>query len=252
VINSGDHSRPWPQMTLARSMLNADMTWRFSRLHRNRARIPLHALLLGITGVGVSRAVWALPGPASAAAESSRADTSERRSPSESSAELALTPGAPDTRADSGHDPGSNPRRYVFAFGGALLTGPAGRTGGFGTIQEGYVRAGVLPWLGLGVSYFNLSVSNTDNYPPVGAQAFAINASWHPLKYSSFDPFLQLGGLRLFNVRGNVYAPAALWVTEAQLGVNLVLPHLAIGVQARRAFGDFAWLMVGFQVEGRI
>jgi len=110
----------------------------------------------------------------------------------------------------------------------------------------------VLPWLGVGIAYFNLSVSNTDNYPPIGAQAFEINASWHPLKYSAFDPFLQLGGLRLFDVSGDVYGPPSPWGTEAQLGVDYVLPHLAVGLQVRRAFGNFDWLMLGFQLEGRI
>jgi len=228
------------------------MACSFSRWHGNRARIPLHAWLVGITVVAVSQVACALPGPAPAAAESSRAVTSEPLAESHGSGEPATTPGARGTRTDSGHDQALNPRSYVLAFGGALLTGPAGLTGGFGTIEEGYVRANALPWLGIGVSFFNLSVSNTDNYPPVGAQAFEINASWHPLKDSSFDPFLQLGGLRLFNVSGDIYGPPSPWGTEAQLGVNCVLPHLAVGLQVRRAFADFDWLMLGFQLEGRI
>ena len=239
-------------LTLARTMLSGAMTSSFPRQRRNRERIPLHALLLGISVVAVSQVAWGLPVPAPTAAESSRADASEPRAPSPRPAEPALAPGAEGTRADAGHDQVSNPRRYVLAFGGALLTGPAGRTGGFGTIEEGYVRASVLPWLGIGVSFFDLSVSYTDNYPPIGAQALEINASWHPLKYASFDPFLQLGGLRLLKVSGNIYGPPSLWSAEAQLGVNYALPHLALGLQVRRAFGDYAWLMLGFQLEGRI
>jgi hypothetical protein len=105
--------------------------------------------------------------------------------------------------------------------------------------------------LGIGVSYLDLSVSNSDNYPPVHAQALELNASWHPLK-GYFDPFLQLGELRLFNVSGNAYRPPSPWSTEGLLGVNLVVPHFAVGLQVRRAVTHFGWLMVGFQLEGRI
>jgi hypothetical protein len=105
--------------------------------------------------------------------------------------------------------------------------------------------------LGIGVSYLDLSVSNTDNYPPVHAQALELNASWHPLKYS-FDPFLQLGELRLFNVSGDAFRPSSPWGTEGQLGVNFVVPHFAMGLQVRRAFTHYGWLMLGFQLEGRI
>jgi len=109
----------------------------------------------------------------------------------------------------------------------------------------------VLPSLGLGIgaSYLDLSVSNTDNYPPVHAQALELNASWHPLKYS-FDPFLQLGELRLFNMSG--YDPPSPWHTEGRFGVNLAVPYLAIGPQVRCGFGHFGWLMVGLQLEARI
>jgi hypothetical protein len=253
VINSGDRSdaAAWPQVTSARTMLNGEMAYPVSWWHRNRAHSRLHALLLGVTVLAVSHVACALPGPARAAAESSRADTSEPPAQSQGLAEPANTPGAQGRRPDSGHDQDLAPRRYLLAFGGAVSTGPAGLTGGFGTIAEGYVRANVLPQLGLGVSYFNLSVSNTDNYSPIGAQALEVNASWHPLKYS-FDPFLQLGELRLFKVNGNVYAPPSPWNTEGQLGVNYVGPHFAIGLQVRSGFGHFGWLMGGFQLEGRI
>jgi hypothetical protein len=179
--------------------------------------------------VTVSQVAWALPPAATA------------------------TPGDQGTRADFNPDQDLAPRRYLLAFGGALATGPAGLTGGFGTIEEGYVRASVLPSLGLGIgaSYLDLSVSNTDNYAPVHAQALELNASWHPLKYS-FDPFLQLGELRLFNVSGNDFRPPSAWSTEGQLGVNLAVPHLAVGLQVRSGFGHFGWLMVGLQLEARI
>src|SRR6187431_2452557 len=122
-------------------MLNGTMAYSFSRWHRNRECGPLHAFLLGLTVVAGSKVAWALPGPAPAAAESSRADTSEPSAQAQGPAEPAIAPVAQSTRADPGHDQGINPRSYRFAFGFAVLTGPAGRTGGFGTIEEGYVRA---------------------------------------------------------------------------------------------------------------
>jgi hypothetical protein len=177
------------------------------------------------------------------------ADPSEPRAQTQGPAEPTATPGDRGTRADSDQDQDLAPRTYLLAFGGAASTGLAGVTGGFGTIEEGYVRARVLPFLGIGVSYFDLSVSNTDNHPPLDAQALELNASWHPLKYS-FDPFLQLGELRLFNVSG--YDPPSPWSTEGRLGVNLAVPHFAIGLHVRSGFGHFGWLMVGLQLEGRI
>ena len=128
----------------------------------------------------------------------------------------------------------------------------------FGSIEEGYVRASVLPpplGLGIGVSYLDLSVSNTDNYSPVHAQALELNASWHPLKHSSVDPFLQLGELRLFNVSGPAeVSPSSPWSTEVLAGVNLAVSHFAIGAQVRSGIGSgkFGWQMVGVQVEVRM
>jgi hypothetical protein len=181
------------------------------------------------------------------------ADPSEPLAQSQGPAAPTATPRDRGIRADSGDDQNLAPRRYLLAFGGALSTGPAGLTGQFGSISEGYVRANVLPPLGLGigVSYLDLSVSNNDNYPPVHAEALELNASWHPLKHS-FDPFLQLGELRLFNVSGNFFRPPSPWSAEGRLGVNLVGPHFAIGLQVRSGFADFGWLMVGLQLEGRI
>ena len=228
------------------------MTNSFAR-RRRRGHGSFPALLLSVSVVAVSRAAWALPPPAASAAESPPVEPSEPRAQTQGPAEPAATPGDRGTRADSGREQDLAPRRYLVAFGGALSTGLAGMTGGFGTIDEGYGRANVLPSLGLGigVSYLDVSVSNTDNYSPVHAQALELNASWHPLKYS-FDPFLQLGELRLFNVSGNAYGPPSPWSTEGRLGVNLAVPYLAVGVQARRAFSHFGWLMLGVQLECRI
>jgi hypothetical protein len=101
-----------------------------------------------------------------------------------------------------------------------------------------------VPSLGIGISYLDLSVSNTDNYPPLHAQALELSASWHPLK-SFFDPFVQLGELRFFNVSDVPYAPQSPWKTEGRLGVNLAVPHFAIGLLLRSGFGHFGWSMLG-------
>ena len=211
------------------------------------------ALLFSITGVAVSQVAWALPGTAAFAAEPPRADPSEPRAQTQGPAESTATPGNRGAAADSSPDQDLASRRYLLAFGGAGATGPAGLTGGFGSIAEGYVRANVLPPLGLGigVSYLDVSASNTDNYSPDHAQALELNASWHPLKYS-FDPFLQLGELRLFNMSVNYFRPPSPWGTEVRLGVNVAVPHFAIGLQVRDAFSHFGWLMAGVQLEGRI
>jgi hypothetical protein len=228
------------------------MAYGFSRRRRGRALGSLDALLFSVTVVAVSQVAWALPRAAAFAAESPPADPSEPHAQTQGPAESTATTGNKGAGAASSPDQDLASRRYLLAFGVALSTGPAGLTGGFGSIVEGYVRANVLPPLGLGigVSYLDLSVSNTDNYSPMNAQALELNASWHPLKYS-FEPFLQLGELRLFNASGN-YGPPSPWSTEGRLGVNLAVRRFAIGLQVRDAFSHFGWLMVGLQLEGRI
>jgi len=60
--------------------------------------------------------------------------------------------------------------------------------------------------------------------------------------------------VRLFNVSGDAlyFGPQSHWSAEAQLGVNYVVPHFALGLQLRRAVGDFDWTMLGLQVEARL
>ncbi len=225
-----------------------------SRRRRNRAPAPFPALLLGVTVVAISQVAWALPRAAAFAAEPPQADQGEPPSQSPDPAQPIGTPDKQRARADSGHDQGSNPRSYLLAVGGAVLTGGVGKGAALGLMEEGHVRVSVLPWLGIGISYLDMSAPNNDNRPPFGAQALALNASWHPLKYSSFDPFLQLGGVRLFNVSGDAlyFGSPSPWSAEAQLGVNYVVPHFALGLQLRRAVGDYDWTMLGLQFEGRI
>jgi hypothetical protein len=129
-----------------------------------------HVLLLGVTVVGVSKVGWTLPRAAALAAESPQAAPREPSAQSQDPAEPTITRGDPRTRADSGDDQGLKPRSYLLAFGGAILTGDAGRGSALGSMEEGYVRAHVLPWLGIGVSYFGLSAPNNDKRPSFSAE----------------------------------------------------------------------------------
>src|SRR5450432_2914258 len=117
------------------------MAYSFSRQRRGRGLGSFPALLLSVTVVTVSQVAWALPGPAPAADESPRATASEPRAQSQGPAEPTATPDNRGTRADSRDNEDLAPSRYLLAFGGTLATGLAGITGGFGTIQEGHVRA---------------------------------------------------------------------------------------------------------------
>jgi hypothetical protein len=117
-----------------------------------------------------------------------------------------------------------------------------------------YVRGQVLPWLGVGVAYLGLSAQSTDNRPTLREQAIEVDASWHPLVECQFDPYVQLGGLKLVEVSGDDFEPNphSRWGAEGQVGMNFVFPHLAIGVQLRHATAGHQWTLLGLQLEGRI
>ena len=127
------------------------MAYSCARRRRSRGPGSFRALLFSFTVVAVLLVSWALPRAVAYAADSSPADPSKARAQSQGPAEPTATPRQLGTRAGSGDDQDLAPRRYLFAFGGALSTGPAGLTGGFGSIEEGYLRASMLLPLGLGI-----------------------------------------------------------------------------------------------------
>jgi len=205
--------------------------------------------LLSITVVTASQTAHALP-PATAQQEegalrlpAAAQRTGDTRVPADGA-----------TRLDDGAGRVENSYSYRVALGGALAMGDPGWGTELGGIQELHGRAQVLPWLGVGLAYFNLTASNNEGRPPFTMQAFELNSSLHPPFESWFDPFLQIGALGVVGVEHNGFDrgpdPRLGW--QGQLGVNLALPHFAVGVHARLGHAERSWTLYGLQVEGRI
>jgi hypothetical protein len=204
--------------------------------------------LLSITVVTVSQTAWALPPAMPLAAPAT---------PQVSLPTAARGPTVPpdaDTPHQDGAELAENSYAYRIALGAALAMGDPGWGTELGGIQELHGRAQVLPWLGVGLAYFNLTASNNEGSPPFKLQALELNSSWHPLFDTWFDPFLQLGALGIVGVQSNAYerGPEPRWGVQGQLGANVVLPHFAIGVHARLGQAEREWTLFGLQIEGRI
>lgn len=218
-------------------------------------RVPVW--LLSLTVVTISQTVWALPPATPLAAEAtpelSLLAASTPSAAARGSAESAVPPDV-GTRVDERADRPENSHAYRLALGGALAMGDPGWGTELGGIQELHGRAQVLPWLGVGLAYFNLTASNNEGDAPFRLQALELNSSWHPLFDTWFDPFLQIGALGIVGVQSSAYerGPEPRWGVQGQLGANVVLPHFAIGVHARLGRAEREWSLFGLQVEGRI
>ncbi len=225
-----------------------------TRLFENLAHGCARVWLLSITVVTASHTAWALPPAAPLAAEvtpgvSLIGPPAAARGSAESTVSLDR-----GTRLDERADHPENSYAYRVALGAALAMGDPGWGTELGGIQELHARVQVLPWLGVGLAYFNLTASNNEGYPPFQLQAVELNSSWHPLFDTWFDPFLQIGALGIVGVQSNEYerGPEPRWGVQGQLGANVVLPHFAIGVHARLGQAEREWSLFGLQVEGRI
>jgi len=224
------------------------------RLLKNMAHGRVPVWLLSITVTAVPQAAWALPAVTPPGAETTpEASLLDPPAAARGSAEPAAPPDG-GTQLGERADRPENPRAYRIALGAALAMGDPGWGTELGGIQELHGRAQVLPWLGVGLAYFNLTASNNEGYPPFKLQAFELNSSWHPLCDAWFDPYLQLGALGIVGVQSNAYerGPEPRWGVQGQLGANVVLPHFAIGVHARLGQAEREWTLFGLQVEGRI
>jgi len=224
------------------------------RLLENLAHGGAPVWLLSITVATVSQTAWALP-PATPLAAQATPEVSllARPAASRGSAESTVPPDN-GTQLDERADPPENPYAYRVALGAALAMGDPGWGTELGGIQELHGRAQVLPWLGVGLAYFNLTASNNEGSPPFKLQALELNGSWHPLFDTWFDPFLQIGTLGIVGVQSNEYdrGPAPRFGVQGQLGANVVLSHFAIGVHARMGHAERTWTLFGLQVEGRL
>lgn len=224
------------------------------RLLENLAHGRAPVWLLSITVVTVSQTAWALPPATPLAAQATLEES--LLAPPAAAPGPAESPVPPDggTRLDERADQPENSYAYRVAVGGALAMGDPGWGTELGGIQELHGRAQVLPWLGVGLAYFNLTASNNEGYPPFKLQALELNSSWHPMFDTWFDPFVQVGALGIVGVQSNAYerGPAPRWGVQGQLGANVVLSHFAIGVHARLGQAERGWSLFGLQVEGRI
>ena len=224
------------------------------RLLENLAHHRAQVWLLSVTVVTVSQTAWALP-PATPLAAQATPEVSllARPAASRGSAESTVPPDE-GTRLDERADAPENSYAYRVALGAALALGDPGWGTELGGIAEVHGRAQVLPWLGVGLAYFNLSAPNNEGDRPFRMQALELNSSWHPLFDTWFDPFVQIGALGIVGVKSNEYerGPDPRWGVQGQLGANVVLPHFAIGAHARLGYAEHAWTLFGLQVEGRI
>ena len=114
-------------------------------------------------------------------------------------------------------------------------------------------RVQLAPWLGGGVSYFNLGAANNEGEAFV-FHALELNAHWHPIVGRWFDPFLRVGGLGVISSGGGYmnYETTSRWGLEGMAGFDAVYLRLALGVHFRSGFTNRAWTTAGLRIELRI
>jgi len=145
----------------------------------------------------------------------------------------------------------AQPRQYKVALGASGSLGDAGWGTELGNILQLYGRYQLYRGLGVGASYFWLAAPNNEgnSWPQTNLQALEGFAEYHPFETSWLDPFARLGVLGLTHVEGS--APVDRFGLEGVLGLDFVLPHVALGLHARSGFTNRHWTMVGLHTEMR-
>jgi len=149
--------------------------------------------------------------------------------------------------------PAAPARAYRLAFTGGLAVGKPEWASTLGGISEVAARVQALPWLGIGLSYFQLGAGNNEDYDPFTFEALEISASWRPVVGRWFDPFVQVGTLAVIDsgggYPGDSTSPFGL---EGMAGFDFVRLPLAVGVHLRSGFTSESWTLLGLHLEVRI
>ena len=143
---------------------------------------------------------------------------------------------------------------YRLAFSGELARGNAR----WGTELAGISGVGgrvqVLPWLGVGLSYFRLAAPNNEGFDRFAFDALEVFSAWHPVVGRWFDPFVQVGALGVVGTNGGYMGleTSSRLGLEGMAGVDFVALPFAVGLHARSGFTNRAWAMAGLHLELRI
>ena len=143
----------------------------------------------------------------------------------------------------------------------ALTAGAAVGMAGWGPQLAGVSDIGgrvqLLPWLGVGLSYLQLSASSNENYPVFTLDAFELSAAWRPVVNRWFDPFAQAGVVGVIRSGGGYMGTdsSSRFGLEGTAGFDFVAAlrvPLAVGVHVRSGFTSESWTMAGLHLELRI
>ena len=143
---------------------------------------------------------------------------------------------------------------YRLAFSGGIAVGWAGWGTELGGISEVGGRVQVLPWLGVGLSYFQLGAPNNEDFAPFEFHALEVSSAWHPIVGRWFDPFVHVGALGVLGSNGGYMGTetSSRFGLEGMAGFDIVSLPFAVGVHARSGFTSRVWKLAGLHLEFRI
>lgn len=119
-------------------------------------------------------------------------------------------------------------------------------------MQQIYGRVRIYRGLGAGASYFFFTAPNNEgnSWPEFRARGLEGFAEYRPFETSWFDPFVRVGVVGFTHVEG-IEAADRLGM-QGTLGLDFVLPHVAVGLHALRGFTNRTWTMFGLHAELRL
>ena len=146
-------------------------------------------------------------------------------------------------------------RDYRVAVAAGVALGPPGWGNQLGTLAEIGARAQLLPWLGAGVSYFQLEAGNNEGYPALAIRALELHAAAHPFRTQWLDPFFRIGAVRIVGVSDGYpgeIASVSRWGLEGVAGLSVTASYFALGLDLRHGFTNRSWTMLGLHLELRL
>lgn len=147
------------------------------------------------------------------------------------------------------------PPDYRVAVGAGAALGAVGWGTEIGSLLEVSGRAQLLPWLGAGAAFLELSATNNEDYPVRQVRALEAFASAHPGRTRWLDPFLRLGAVRVVDagvgVPGDITRVSP-WGLEGTAGLDVAARFFALGLDLRHGFTNRSWTMAGLHFEVRL
>src|SRR4051794_19054528 len=144
---------------------------------------------------------------------------------------VADRPAAAEPSADGG--------RYSVALNAGAAIGANEFGTELGSMGEAGLRVQALRWLDGGLSFFQVNATNNEGYLPLALRAFELATYVHPGTLPLIDPFVQLGVLRVVDVKdgypGDI-AKVSHWGAEGMVGLNVKAGPVAVGLHLRHGF----------------